>query len=183
MIEPLALPDVKLISPKIFRDERGFFSETYNQQTLAELGLAAAFVQDNHSLSRAAGVVRGLHYQRPPVAQGKLVRVIRGAIFDVAVDLRRSSPTFGQHVSAELSAENWQQLWIPPGFAHAFCTIQPDTEVVYKVTAPYSPDHEVSLRFDDPALGIDWPSLPGGAILSDKDRDAPLLADLPADFD
>ncbi|MEO0670825.1 MAG: dTDP-4-dehydrorhamnose 3,5-epimerase [Pseudomonadota bacterium] len=183
MIEPLALPDVKLISPKIFRDERGFFSETYNQQTLAELGVAATFVQDNHSLSRAAGVVRGLHYQRPPVAQGKLVRVIRGAIFDVAVDLRRSSPTFGQHVTAELSAENWQQLWIPPGFAHAFCTIQPDTEVVYKVTAPYSPDHEVSLRFDDPALGIDWPSLPGGAILSDKDRDAPLLADLPADFD
>jgi len=183
MIEPLALPDVKLISPKIFRDERGFFSETYNQQTLAELGVAATFVQDNHSLSRAAGVVRGLHYQRPPVAQGKLVRVIRGAIFDVAVDLRRSSPTFGQHVTAELSAENWQQLWIPPGFAHAFCTIQPDTEVVYKVTAPYSPDHEASLRFDDPALGIDWPSLPGGAILSDKDRDAPLLADLPADFD
>ncbi|MEL6871225.1 MAG: dTDP-4-dehydrorhamnose 3,5-epimerase [Pseudomonadota bacterium] len=183
MIEPLALPDVKLISPKIFRDERGFFSETYNQQTLAELGVAATFVQDNHSLSRAAGVVRGLHYQRPPVAQGKLVRVIRGAIFDVAVDLRRSSPTFGQHVSAELSAENWQQLWIPPGLAHGFCTIRPDTEVVYKVTAPYSPDHEVSLRFDDPALGIDWPSLPGGAILSDKDRDAPLLADLPADFD
>lgn len=177
MITSLDIPDVKLITPRIFRDERGFFSETYNQQRLAEGGITGFFVQDNHSLSRRAGVVRGLHYQLPPHAQGKLIRVIRGAIFDVAVDIRPGSPTFGQHVTARLSAENWQQLWVPPGFAHGFCTLEPDTEVIYKVTDLYHPDSERGIRWNDPALAIDWPVSPSEVQLSDKDRQNPALAD------
>ncbi len=182
MIEPLAIRDVVVVQPKIFRDARGFFSETYNQKSLAEAGLTTTFVQDNHSLSREVGVVRGLHFQSEPHAQGKLVRVVRGAIFDVAVDIRVGSATFGHYVSRELSAENWEQLWVPPGFAHGFCTLVPDTEVVYKVTEFYAPDCDHGVLWNDPDIGIDWPVEPEAAILSDKDRVQPRLADLPTYF-
>lgn len=181
-LEPLAIADVKLIVPAIFRDDRGFFSETYNQAKLAAAGLDATFVQDNHSLSRTMGVVRGLHFQTDPVAQGKLVRVARGAIFDVAVDIRVGSPTYGQHVAVELSAANWCQVWIPPGFAHGFCTLEPDTEVIYKVTELYSASHERSILWCDPALAIRWPVRPEDAVLSGKDKDALPLAAHPVYF-
>ena len=178
----LAISDVKVITPSIFRDERGFLSETYSRRALAEAGIEADFVQDNHSLSRNRGVLRGLHFQTEPFAQGKLVRVLRGAIFDVAVDIRRASPTFGQHVSCVLSAENWLQMWVPAGFAHGFCTLQPDTEVLYKVTAFYAPQCDKGIAFDDPDLGIAWPIPHGELVLSDKDRRHPRLRDLPAEF-
>ncbi|MDX2264414.1 MAG: dTDP-4-dehydrorhamnose 3,5-epimerase [Hyphomicrobiales bacterium] len=181
-VQALAIPDVKLIRPKKFGDERGFFSETYSRRALAEAGIDADFVQDNHSFSAQKGVVRGLHFQIAPHVQGKLVRVTRGAVLDVAVDIRRASPTYGQHVRAELSAENWAQLWVPPGFAHGFCTLTPDTEFLYKVTGYYSPECDRGLAWDDPALAIDWPVPPQDAILSEKDRRHPTLADLPAYF-
>jgi dTDP-4-dehydrorhamnose 3,5-epimerase len=164
-----------LLEPRRFEDARGFFSEVWKDDWLAQLGVATRFVQDNHSLSRTVGTVRGLHFQRPPSAQGKLVRCVRGAIFDVAVDLRRGSPTYGRHVTAELSADNWRQLWIPRGFAHGLCTLTADTEVLYKVDAPYDAAADAAIRWDDPALGIDWPVI-GEALLSDKDRVAPPLA-------
>jgi dTDP-4-dehydrorhamnose 3,5-epimerase len=181
-VEALAIQDVKLLTPKIFRDERGYFSETYNRQVLAAAGIDRTFVQDNQSLSRTKGVLRGLHFQIAPHPQGKLVRVTRGAIFDVAVDIRRGSPSFGQHVSTTLSAENWSQLWIPEGFAHGFCTLEPDTEVIYKVTDFYAPECDMGLAWDDPDLGIAWPLSGTQAILSDKDRSHPRLRDLPAHF-
>jgi dTDP-4-dehydrorhamnose 3,5-epimerase len=181
-IKPLAIPEVKLITPPIFRDDRGFFSETYNSAALAAAGMAETFVQDNHALSRTRGVLRGLHFQIDPHAQGKLVRVARGAVFDVAVDIRRGSPTFGRHVFATLSAANWAQLWVPRGFAHAYCTLEPDTEVIYKVTDFYAPECDRGLAFDDPDLGIAWPVPASAAILSDKDRRHPRLRDLPAYF-
>ena len=174
----MAIADVKRIAPAIFRDARGFFSETYNGRTLATGGIDVTFVQDNHSLSTAKGVVRGLHFQTNPKAQGKLVRVTRGAIFDVAVDIRQGSPTYGQHVSQVLSAENWLQLWVPAGFAHGFCTLEPDTEVVYKVTEYYAPECDRGLAWDDPDLAIAWPVTPATATLSDKDRKHPQLKDL-----
>ena len=177
-IESLSIPDVRLFTQKMFRDDRGFFSETYSVTTMKAAGVDLVFVQDNHSLSRQKGVVRGLHFQTEPMAQGKLVRVSRGAIFDVAVDIRQGSPTYGRHTSAVLSAANWSQLWIPPGFAHGFCTIEPDTEVIYKVTADYAPACDRGLRWNDPALRIEWPVGAGEAILSEKDRKTPLLADL-----
>jgi dTDP-4-dehydrorhamnose 3,5-epimerase len=177
MIERMTIEDVWRITPPKFEDSRGYFSEVYSARTLAAHGLDAIFVQDNHSLSRVSGVVRGLHFQKPPHAQGKLVRVVRGAIFDVAVDIRHGSPTFGQHVHAVLSAENWQQLWVPPGFAHGFCTLEPDTEVIYKVTETYAPECDRGILWNDPALGIAWPISPENAILSDKDRQYPPLAD------
>lgn len=142
----------------------------------------AQFVQDNQSLSREKGVIRGLHYQVEPRAQGKLVRVVRGAIFDVAVDIRQGSPHFGRHVAVTLSAENWSQLWIPVGFAHGFCTLEPDTEVIYKVTDYYAPECDRGIAFDDPALGIAWPVPAGAATLSDKDRKNPTLAELGQQF-
>jgi dTDP-4-dehydrorhamnose 3,5-epimerase len=182
-IKALDIADIKLIKPKIFRDGRGFFSETYNKRAFADAGIGAEFVQDNHSLSREKGVVRGLHFQSPPRAQDKLVRVVRGAIFDVAVDLRRSSPTYGRHVSAVLSAENWCQLWVPKGFAHGFCTLEPDTEVVYKVTDLYAPECDKGIAWDDPALGIEWPVAARAAIVSDKDRRHPKLSELAPPFD
>ena len=181
-VQPLAIADVKLVTPAVVRDERGFFSETYSRCALAEAGIEAEFVQDNHSQSRNRGVLRGLHYQLEPHAQGKLVRVVRGAIFDVAVDIRQGSPSFGRHVGAVLSADNWTQIWVPAGFAHGFCTLEPDTEVVYKVTAAYAPDCDRGIAFDDPDLAIQWPVAPGDAILSDKDRRHPRLRDLPAQF-
>ncbi len=181
-VEPAAIPDVKIVTPKRFGDDRGFFCETYNRQRFAQAGIAIEFVQDNHSLSVSAGTVRGLHFQNAPFAQAKLVRVVRGRILDVAVDLRRSSPTYGQHVAVELSADQGCQMFIPVGFAHGFCTLEPDTEIAYKVSAYFSAAHDCGLAFDDPALGIDWPVDPAWAVLSDKDRRQPRLADLPVYF-
>lgn len=184
LVEPCEIPEVLIVTPKKFGDHRGFFSETWNKRTFAEAtGVADDFVQDNHSLSAETGVIRGLHFQSPPHAQGKLVRVTRGSILDVAVDIRTGSPTFGRHVGVELSVENWRQLWVPPGFAHGFCTLEPDTEVQYKVTGFYAPDNDHGLAFDDPALKIAWPVKPADAVLSDKDRKHPRLADLPAYFE
>ena len=183
LVEDTAIPDVKIITPKKFGDRRGFFSETYNRRAAAEAGIHLEFVQDNHSLSADVGTIRGLHFQSAPFAQDKLVRAPRGRILDVAVDLRRSSPTFGRHVAVELSQENWRQLLVPIGFAHGFCTLEPETEVFYKVTNYYSPAHDHGLAFDDPALGIAWPVDAAKAILSDKDRRLPRLADCPLYFD
>jgi dTDP-4-dehydrorhamnose 3,5-epimerase len=171
------IPAVKILVPKKHGDARGFFSETFSHRAMRDAGLPHGFVQDNHSLSAERGVVRGLHFQLPPMAQDKLVRVVRGAIRDVAVDIRRGSPTFGKHVAVELSADNWRQLLVPVGFAHGFVTLEPNTEVVYKVTQFYSQPHDRGLRWDDPALGIDWGIDPAAATLSAKDQVQPLLAD------
>ena len=176
-VTELGLPGVCEITPARFGDSRGFFSETYCAPRLAERGIDLAFVQDNHSLSRTAGVLRGLHYQLPPFAQDKLIRVVRGAILDVAVDIRRNSPTFGAWLALEVSAEKWNQILVPKGYAHGFVTLVADTEVVYKVTELYAPKHERSIRFDDPAIGIDWRVPADGITLSDKDSKASLLAD------
>ena len=176
-IRPQAIPDVLLIEPARHGDARGFFSEVWKHSALTAAGIAADFVQDNHSYSRDAGVLRGLHFQRPPHAQGKLVRVVRGRILDVVVDIREGSPTFGQHVTAELSSANWLQIWVPGGFAHGFLTLEPDTEVLYKVDAEYDRAADGGIAWDDPALGIAWPLPPGGPILSEKDRAAPRLAE------
>ena len=178
----LRIPEIKIIKPKKFGDPRGFFSETYNKQALVQAGVALDFVQDNHSLSVSRGVIRGLHFQTSPFAQDKLVRVVRGGIFDVAVDLRRGSPTFGQHVSAVISAEEWNQILVPVGFAHGFCTLEPNTEVIYKVTNYYSPAHDKGVRWNDPALGIDWPIDPSDATVSDKDKLQPLFSELKSFF-
>jgi dTDP-4-dehydrorhamnose 3,5-epimerase len=182
MIRRLGIPEVVEIRPPRHGDHRGFFSEVWNEAALAAEGFEIAFVQDNHSFSAEAGVLRGLHYQEPPFAQGKLVRVTRGSIFDVAVDIRHGSPTFGGWVGLVVSAEAWNQIYVPPGFAHGFLTLEPACEVIYKVTAPYSRDHDRSIRFDDPAIGIDWPLHGARPILSDKDRAAPTLAEAPAAF-
>lgn len=182
-IENTALEGVKVIIPNKFGDHRGFFSEVYKRQSFRDAGLDLDFIQDNHSYSAEVGTIRGLHFQSPPFAQDKLVRVARGRILDVAVDLRRGSRTYGRHVAVELSRENWRQLLVPIGFAHGFCTLEPDTEVLYKVTNVYSPANDLGLAFDDPALGIDWGFDLGKAKLSDKDRRQPKLADLPPVFD
>jgi dTDP-4-dehydrorhamnose 3,5-epimerase len=174
---PLGLDGVMEITPKRIGDDRGYFSETYKTEALAALGIDLTFVQDNHSYSAAAGVLRGLHYQLPPHAQAKLVRVVRGCIFDVVVDIRRGSPDFGKWVGLEVSAEKWNQMLVPAGFAHGFLTLEPDTEVIYKVTDFYSPRDDRSIRFDDPAIGIAWPVDPARVQLAAKDRDAPLLGD------
>jgi len=165
----LKIPDVILFSPKVFGDERGFFFESFNQQIFEELtGLNPTFVQDNHSKSQK-GVLRGLHYQLPPKAQGKLVRVVRGEVFDVAVDIRKSSPTFGQWVGVTLSAENKQQLWIPEGFAHGFVTLSETAEFLYKTTDYYAPEYECCIAWNDAEIGIEW-QLTEAPILSGKDR-------------
>lgn len=182
LIEKTALDGVVIITPRRHGDARGWFSETWVDARLRSAGLDLAFVQDNQSYSAPRGVLRGLHFQSPPVAQDKLVRVLRGAIIDIAVDLRRASPTFGKHVAVELSAGNGKQLLVPIGFAHGFVTLMPDTEVFYKVTAPYAPECDKGLAFDDPALSIDWGIDLSEVTLSDKDKIQPLLADLPAYF-
>jgi dTDP-4-dehydrorhamnose 3,5-epimerase len=183
VVEPLAIPEVKRLVPDIFRDERGAFSETYSLRALEAAGIGTNFVQDNHSVSRSKGVVRGLHFQKPPHAQAKLVRVAHGAIFDVAVDIRKGSPTYGRHVSAILSADNWAQLWIPVGFAHGFCTLEPNTEVIYKTSAYYAPECDSGVRWDDPTLAIAWPVSASDAILSNKDRSLGDFASLLPLFD
>ena len=176
-VTALAIPDVKLIVPKRFEDRRGFFVETYNKLRLAEAGIDLEFVQDNHSLSRETGVLRGLHFQVAPHAQAKLVRVVRGSIHDVAVDIRAGSPTYGEHVGETLSAENGAMLLVPVGFAHGFVTCEPDTEVIYKVTDYYAPDCERGIAYDDRALAIDWRLAGRAPIVSDKDRSQPHLKD------
>lgn len=173
---------VQLLELRVHADERGSFVETFNRATMAGFGIDVEFVQDNQSTSVHPGTVRGLHLQLPPHAQGKLVRVLAGSILDVAVDVRPSSPTFTQHCSVELSSERPEIFWVPPGFAHGFATLEPDTVVAYKCTATYAPAADRSIRFDDPALGIDWPIGAGEAVLSDKDAAAPALADLVDDL-
>jgi dTDP-4-dehydrorhamnose 3,5-epimerase len=178
-----AIPDVKEVKPARRFDPRGFFSEIFREDLLRQHGIASPFVQENLSLSADRGVVRGLHFQIPPQAQAKLVRVAAGSIFDVAVDIRHGSPTYGHHVGVMLSAAEGNQLYIPEGFAHGFCTLEPNTEVVYKVNRYYSPEHDRGLRWDDPALAIAWPVEEEKALLSDKDRRQPMFAELPRHFD
>ena len=177
IVEPTAIPDVLLITPPRFLDDRGFFSETWNELRFTAAGIGGPFVQDNHARSTERGVVRGLHIQIGPNAQGKLVRVVRGSIWDVAVDVRPNSPTRGRHAGVVLSAENWQQLWIPAGLLHGYCTLEPDTEVIYKVTAPWDRHAERGIVWNDPQLAVPWPIAPEEALLSEKDRQLPHLAD------
>lgn len=181
-IRPLAIPDVKLITPRRFADTRGHFTETWNAKTWATGGIDAAFCQDNQSLSSHVGTVRGLHFQKPPHAQAKLVSVLKGRIFDVAVDLRRGSPTFGRHVTAELDADSGTQLFVPKGFAHGFCTLAPDTLVAYKVDAHYAPESDAGIFWADAALGIAWPVTQTSAQLSPKDASLPRLKDTASPF-
>ena len=176
-IEQTALEGVLILTPRRFGDNRGFFSECWNRKVMADHDINYDFVQDNHSLSRQAGTIRGLHFQAPPHAQAKLVRCGRGALFDVAVDIRHGSPTFGQWVGVELSAENGRQLLIPAGFLHGFATRLPDTEVIYKCTDYYAPAADGAVRFDDPDIGVQWGIDPAQAVLSDKDAAAPWLRD------
>lgn len=180
-INRTALPGILLLEPLRFGDERGFFAESWNRRTLAERGITTEFVQDNHSLSTATSTVRGLHFQSPPHAQTKLVRCGRGRLFDVAVDIRKGSPTFGKWVGYELSSENGLQLLIPEGFLHGFVTREPDTEIIYKCSDYYAPECDGVVRFDDPDIGIDW-GLSGEAILSEKDTKAPLIAAFDSPF-
>lgn len=179
---PTAIPEVRIIVPRKHGDHRGFFSEVWSRRALESAGIDIDFVQDNHSLSAEPGTLRGLHFQSPPYAQAKLVRVLRGSILDVAVDLRRGSPTCGRHVAVELSAGNWRQLLVPRGFAHGFVTLEPMTEVFYKVDAFYAPAHDKGLRWDDPELAIDWRLAGRTPILSAKDREQPSWRELPAFF-
>lgn len=168
--EKLAIPEVLLVKARKFADLRGFFSETYVAAAYADMGIACDFVQDNQAYSARPGTIRGLHFQLPPQAQAKLVRVVRGAIFDVVVDLRRDSPTYGRWCSATLSAEGGEQIFIPRGFAHGLCTLEPDTIVIYKVDGYYSAEHDAGIAWDDPDIAVDWPIDHGAIIASDKDR-------------
>ena len=181
-IAPLAIEEVKLITPRRFGDQRGFFEETYNLESFSAKGIETVFVQDNHSVSTAIGTVRGLHFQAPPKAQAKLVRCGRGRLFDVAVDIRKGSPTFGQWVGEELSFENGRMMLVPAGFAHGFMTLEPDTEIVYKCSDTYAPETEGGIRWDDPDIGINWPLDMAAAQLSDKDKVAPFLRDTDTPF-
>jgi len=180
--ERLDIPDVILITPKKFGDERGYFMESFRKSLFEEAVGNFDFVQDNQSLSADAGTIRGLHFQLEPKAQGKLVSCVTGAILDVAVDIRTGSPTYGHHVTAELTPDNGQMLWVPAGFAHGFCTLEANTKVSYKVTEYYSPEHDRGLAYDDPEIGINWPIASGKAVLSAKDRRQPKLAELGAVF-
>lgn len=177
-MEELSIPGASLIRPTRFEDHRGFFSEVYNRRALAEAGLDVEFVQDNHSLSRQRGTIRGLHFQVPPHAVDKLVRVLSGAIFDVVVDLRRGSPTYGKHVSLILSESSWEQLFVPSGCAHGFCSLEPDTQVFYKVSDYWYPDVDRGLAWNDPDLGIDWPIGEANVVVSEKDAGQPRLSEL-----
>lgn len=174
-VQSLAIPEVKIISPKKHGDSRGFFSETYNQKAFAEAGIALNFVQDNHSMSPRPGTLRGLHYQGHPFAQDKLVRVVSGRILDVAIDIRKNSPTFGKWVAAEISADKWNQILVPVGFAHGICTLEPDTQLIYKVTNYYSAKHDFGIRWNDPDLAISWPFPEDHLLLSDKDKNQPFF--------
>jgi dTDP-4-dehydrorhamnose 3,5-epimerase len=177
-VEELAIPGIKVIKTKKFEDSRGFFSETYSRKTFNDAGIDLEFVQDNHALSKAAGTLRGLHYQGHPFAQDKLVRVVSGCILDVVVDIRRSSPTFGRWLSVEISADEWNQILVPMGFAHGLCTLEPNTQVLYKVTNYYSAAHDFGIRWNDPDLNIRWPFPEGQVELSEKDKSQPLFKDV-----
>ena len=181
-VQPLSIPEVLEIVPDRLGDGRGFFSETYSQMRFNEFGLRHDWVQDNHSYSAKEGVLRGLHYQMPPFAKDKLVRVTRGSIFDVAVDIRHGSATFGKWVSLIVSVSAWNQILVPKGFAHGFLTLEPDTEVIYKVSAPYSATHDRSIRFDDADIGIDWPLTGDRPLLSEKDLRAPAFKTVDSGF-
>ena len=176
-VEPLAIPEVILVTPPKFGDSRGFFSETFNATRFAEAGIRLSFVQDNQSLSAKRGTIRGLHCQLSPHEQGKLVRVTKGAVWDAVVDARVGSPTYGQWVGAELSAENWSQLWVPPGFLHGFVTLTDDTEFVYKCTGVYDKASERAVMWNDPDLAVAWPIPESEVLLSDKDKQASSFAD------
>ncbi len=179
----LDIPEVKLLTPTKHGDERGFLSETYSKSVLSHHGIDHDFVQDNHTYSADAGTLRGLHFQIPPHAQAKLIRVVKGAILDVAVDIRVGSPTFGRHVSQVISAAEWNQILVPVGFAHGLLTLEADTEVLYKVTSYYAPACDKGVLWNDPDIGIDWPIAEKEVILSDKDKHQPALADLPPYFE
>ena len=181
-VRRLEIPDVVELTPRRFGDDRGFFSETFKRERLHEAGFTQDWMQDNQSYSKDIFTLRGLHYQEPPFAQDKLVRVLRGRILDVAVDIRKGSPTYGRWVSLELSAEAFNQILVPVGFAHGFLTLEPDTEVFYKVSAPYSGAHDRSIRYDDPAIAIAWPLGGNTPVLSAKDQDAPSLAEAQPPF-
>lgn len=181
-VEELTIREVKLLTPARFGDARGFFSETYNAARFRDAGIEADFIQDNHSYSAPAATVRGLHFQAPPYAQAKLVRVLRGSIIDIAVDARRGSNTYGEWVSAKLSAENGVQIFVPRGFLHGFATLEPDTEIAYKVDNYYSKECDGAVFWNDPALAIDWEIDPQNALLSDKDRVAQSFADFQSPF-
>lgn len=178
LVENTALPGVLLITPKRHGDPRGFFSEVFREDVFSAAAGPIRFVQDNQSRSSRAGTLRGLHFQRNPKAQGKLVRVTRGAVMDVAVDIREGSPTYRQHLAVELSEENWRQLWVPVGFLHGFVTLTDDVEMCYKVTEYYSAEHDGAVAWNDPDLAVRWPMIPGGPTLSEKDGKAPRLKDL-----
>lgn len=180
-VESLSLSGAHIIEPVIYGDHRGFFMESYNEQKLKEQGIFYNFIQDNQSLSAEAGVIRGLHYQLNPKAQTKLIRVISGAIYDVIVDIRENSPTFGQWVGVTLSEHNHRQLLVPKGFAHGFCTLVPNTQVLYKVDEYYSPAHDRGILWNDPALNINWPT--SNPILSDKDKLHPTLKEAEINFE
>lgn len=182
LIEQSALRDILIITPRRFGDERGFFSETWNAAILGEHGINITFVQDNQSLSSTVGTIRGLHYQAPPHAQDKLVRCGRGALLDVAVDIRMGSPTYGEWVGVELSAENGKQLLVPKGFLHGFVTLEPDTEILYKCSDYYTPECDGAIRFDDPDIGVDWGISPDQAVLSQKDTAAPFFKGFDSPF-
>jgi dTDP-4-dehydrorhamnose 3,5-epimerase len=178
-INELEIPDVKLLVPKRFTDARGFFCETWSELSFRRQVANLTFVQDNQSVSSKKGTLRGLHFQKPPFAQGKLVRVVRGSILDIAVDLRQASPTYGQHVAIQLDALQGAQLWVPPGFAHGFCTLEDVTEVFYKATAYYSANHDAGILWSDPDLAIHWPVDSASVVLSEKDQRLPRWRDLP----
>lgn len=182
IVAAAAIPAVRIISPHRHQDARGFFSEVWRQNAIKGAGIDVEFVQENHALSHAAGTVRGLHFQIGDMAQAKLVRCPRGSILDVAVDIRRGSPTFGRHLVIVLSAQNWQQLYVPVGFAHGYCTLEPETEVLYKVSAYYDPASERGLAWDDPDLAIPWLVSAEKAILAAKDRTFPRIGELPDYF-
>jgi dTDP-4-dehydrorhamnose 3,5-epimerase len=182
VVERLAIPEVLLLKPRKFEDGRGYFMETFRASVLAEAGLDISFVQDNQSLSRQAGTIRGLHFQTPPAAQAKLVRVVRGSILDVAVDLRLASATYGRWVAATLTAAEGNSLFVPRGFAHGFCTLEPDTEVTYKCDAYYAPAHDAGINFADPSIAVEWPVTADKAIVSDKDAKLPLFAAFASPF-
>lgn len=181
-VRPLSLPEVKVLRPKRFSDHRGYLSETFSRRSLERHGIAFDAVQENHSFSREPGTVRGLHFQAPPAAQAKIVRVVRGRLYDVAVDLRRGSPTYGGWAAVELSAENGDQMYVPEGFAHGFCTLEPDTEAIYLVTDFHAPEAERTIRWNDPALAIPWPIAAGAAVLSQKDLEATAWAEFETPF-
>jgi dTDP-4-dehydrorhamnose 3,5-epimerase len=177
-VATLNIPDVKLLRPRRFQDPRGFFTELYNRQALSAFGISTEFVQDNCSFSRPVGTIRGLHFQFSPMAQVKLVTVLKGRVLDVVVDCRAGSPSYGRHVSVELDGGDWTTLLVPVGFAHGFCTTEPDTLVLYKVSAPYAPELDGGILWNDPDLGIAWPVTAENAVVSDKDKQLPRLRDL-----